>query len=160
MSEDAPFHRSIENRPASGWRSVIVDAPTHPQGSNDNTISPSSQGTWDRAELLAAIQAAGRYVRELEFHMRTQTQRLQELVAEVREHLRAAEERAQQAEAREQQTRAWAEATVEAAAERARAAEARAQGAEAWLARVAETIQAEFPNLHEPADRHHDQEAA
>jgi hypothetical protein len=63
MSEDALLNRSTETRPASGWASVIVDAPTQPQGSNDNTIRPPGQEAWDGAELLASIQAAGRYVR-------------------------------------------------------------------------------------------------
>ena len=160
MNEHELRCRSAATGSGSGWASVIVNAPVHSQGSNENTVTPSRPGAWDGAELLASIQAAGRYVRELELHMQTQTQRLQDLVGKVREHLRAAEERAQQAEAREQQTRAWAEAAIEAASDCVRAAEARAHQAEAWLGRIAETIQAEFPVLHKSADRGHDQEAA
>lgn len=160
MSDNARLGRSTETPRSSGWVSVIVEPPADPKGSNENAISPPRQDAWDGAELLALIQAAGGYVRELELHTRTQAQRLQELVGKVREHLRAADERAQQAEAREQQTRLWAEAAVEAASERVRVAEARAQAAETWLARIAEAIQVEFPTLQKMSDRGHDQEAA
>jgi hypothetical protein len=160
MNEHELRCRSAATGLGSGWASVIVDPPVRPQGSNENIVGPPSPGPWDGAELLASIHAAGNYVRELEQHTQTHAQRLQNLVGKVREHLRAAEERAQQAEAREQQTRAWAEAAVEAASDRVRAAEARAQEVEAWLGRIAKAIQAEFPVLHESADRGHAQEAA
>jgi len=160
VSEEALLSRPAPASPSSGWGSVIVDPPIRPQGSNENTVCPPRPGAWAGAGLLASIHAAGDYVRELEQHTQMQAQRLQDLVGKVREHLRAAEVRAQQAEEREQQTRLWAQAAIEAASDRARDAEARAQEAEVLLARVAEAIRTEFRDLPASADRSQDQAAA
>lgn len=134
-----------------GWASVIVKQPLDPKGSNENAASSGTgQDHWDAEALLAAIRSAGRYVRAVDAQTQAQAERLRELIAPVREHLRAAIARAEEAEAREQQTRLWAQAAIAAAEERARVATERADVAEAWLARIAEAIRAEFPDLARP----------
>lgn len=130
-----------------GWASVIVDPPSHPVGSNENTASLGVvQASVNIEALLTAIRSAGHRVREADLQVQARTDQLRELIAWAGEHLRAAVARAEQAEAREQETRRWAQAAVEEAEERVRAAEQRAQTAEAWLVHVADVIEAEFPD--------------
>lgn len=160
MSGNAPSDWKGMTQQGSGWSSVIVASPAHPEQANENTTVQATRDSWSGAELVAAIQAAGCYVRETEQQTRALTKRLQELVAQVREQLSAAVGRAEAAEARERELRRWAEEAVEAAEERTRAAEMRAQRAEAWLARVAEAVQAEFPVRAEGITQGEDQIAA
>ncbi|GJD82362.1 hypothetical protein [Methylobacterium haplocladii] len=129
----------------SAWASVIVDPPSHPDVSNENTLDFTQLSGFDGEALLASIQAVGRHVRDLDVQTQAQRERIRELIAQVREHLRAAIERAEQAEARERDMQLQANAAVEAAEGRARVAEKLAQTAEAWLARIAETLRAELP---------------
>ena len=116
----------------AGWTSVIVDAHAQPEGSNENAVGDVRQDMPDGAALLASIQAAGRSWQEFQAQSRAQADRLRELVAEVREHVKAADARAAEAEAR------------------ARAAEERARVAETWLAQISEAVQAAFPACTEP----------
>lgn len=135
----------------SSWTSVIIDAPMHPEGSNENATLDLQQLNQDGAAVLASIQAAGWSLRELHAQSRAQVDRLRDLVAQVGERLKAAEARAEEAQAKEQATRHWAAATVEAAEERVRVAEERARVAEMWLARIFDAVRAEFPYAHDEA---------
>lgn len=147
MSGDEVSCQMTVARSGPSWASVIVDAPMHPEGSNENATVDLQRIGQDGATVLASIQAAGRSVRALYAQSRAQVDRLRALVAQVGERLKAAEMRVEEAEARERATRLWADATVEAAEERVRVAEERARVAEMWLARISDAARAEFPHV-------------
>lgn len=135
---------SEEERP--GWAAVIVEPPSEPEGSNENTAQGSTgQDRLDPEAILAAIRSSGHHVREADARALARTERLRELVARIRDHLQEALARADRAEARERDTRLWAQSAVAAAEERVQAAEERARTAETWLARIAEAVRTEFP---------------
>lgn len=144
MNEVEDWSPTGATRPVPSWGSVIVGAPMHPEGSNENAAFDLQRIEQDGAAILAAIQEAGRSVQELQAKSRALTDRLRELVTQVREQLATAEKRVEEAEAREQEIRLWAEAGIAAAEDRVRAAEERAQAAEMWLARISDAVRTEF----------------
>lgn len=150
MSEASYMGKMTAPCSGSAYGSVIVEPPAHPEGSNENNLVRRERNSIDGAALLASIQAAGRSWQEFQAQSRAQAVRLRELVAEVREHIRAVEARAKEAEARERETRLWADATVAAAEARAQAAEECARDAEKWLAQISEAVHAAFPACIEP----------
>ncbi|MCJ2038227.1 hypothetical protein MKK55_04540 [Methylobacterium sp. J-059] len=106
----------------------------------------------DWSKLIERVRQAAQHARDIEAQAQEQELRVQALLDRVRQDVRDAAERVRDAEARSADIQSRADALLKAADEKLLAAEERARISEEWLARVQETIVAEFSE--KPALKH------